>query len=435
MGKIFDKFFKRNNNNSNEQHNGTSDNVVHYCCMCGAPETDVNLIIRGQGGNYICDRCSSMIHYQMTELYKYADDLKNEETKHEIENIVVPTPKEIKEYLDSYVVGQDDAKIKLAVAVYNHYKRICQPPTEDVDIEKANCIMIGHSGSGKTLLVKTIAKLLDIPTVVVDSTVYTQAGYVGEDVESILSRLVQAADGNIKKAERGIVFIDEIDKIARKGDNPSITKDVSGEGVQQALLKLMEDSKVRIAPGGGRKHPEKELLEIDTKNILFICSGAFVGIERQIGRRMKMNAVGFANEKERQKVDNTNLLKYITTEDIRSYGIIPELVGRLPIITYVNELDKDALKRILVEPKNAIIKQYVKLFEMDGVKLVFNDDTLDYIVDKAVTMKLGARSLRSIVEEIMTQYMFDVPTSRKKKLVVTKEYAQSILEPTLAETV
>ena len=419
--KHFSKAPKQIENNDEQKIN------VHYCCMCGAPETDVNLIIRGADNNYICDKCASMIHYQMTELYKYADNLKAAEQKHNNEElfVTVPTPHEIKEYLDQYVIGQEDAKIKLSVAVYNHYKRIYQQQN-DIDIEKSNCIILGNSGCGKTLLAKTIANMLDIPITIVSATSFTQAGYVGEDVESILTRLYQAAGNDIKKAEQGIVFIDEFDKIARKGDNPSITRDVSGEGVQQALLKLIEGAKVKISPNGGRKHPEKEMLEIDTKNILFICSGAFVGIENNIGTRLNMKTIGFSNGPSKKKIDKKDLIKYITSEDIRSYGLIPELVGRLPIVTYVDALDKTSMKKILTEPTNAIIKQYQKLFKMDGTKLTFNDDALDFIVDRAYERKIGARGLRAIVEEIMTQYMYDIPTVQKKKITITKKYAEDM---------
>lgn len=414
---------------------------THTCCMCGAPDTEVNLIIKGGSDNYICERCAGMIHYQMSELFRYAEDMgvapKHESDKEgdsaedEEELVYIPTPHQIKEYLDDYVIGQDDAKIKLAVAVYNHYKRVYQNPDDEVDIEKSNCIILGSSGCGKSYLVKTISKLLDVPMTIVDANCFTQAGYVGEDVESILSRLYQAADGDIEKAERGIVFVDEIDKIAKQGDSPSITKDVSGEGVQQALLKIIEGSKVRFAPNGGRKHPEKDMIEIDTKNILFICSGAFVGIEKRIGKRLNTSKVGFKNSGA-QKIDETNMIKYLTAEDIRSYGMIPELVGRLPVVTYVENLDKHALKRILIEPKNSIIKQYQKLFEMDGVKLIFDDEALNYIVERAAEMKVGARGLRSIVEEIMTQYMFDIPSMDRKRLTITKKYATKVYESKLA---
>lgn len=402
-----------------------------HCCMCGAPEDQVNLIIRGGGNgeNYICDRCASMIHYQMTELYKYAEELKAKDKaieNPEPEIINVPTPHQIKEYLDDYIIGQDEVKIKISTAVYNHYKRVYQNE-DDVDIEKSNILILGESGSGKSLIARTIAKMFDLPFAIVDANTFTQAGYVGEDVESILTRLYQSSGGDVNKTQRGIVFIDEIDKIARSGANPSITKDVSGEGVQQALLKLLEGSVVKVSPNGGRKHPEKEMIDIDTKNILFICAGAFVGIERTIGNRLNMRAVGFANEKTRGNIDKRNILKYVISDDVRNFGMIPELVGRLPVVAAMKPLSNEDLRRILTEPKNAIIKQYKKMFEMDGVKLSFDDDTLDYIVQKAIDLKLGARGLRSIVEEIMTQYMYDIPSQKKKKLNVTKEYAESVI--------
>lgn len=417
---IINNFF-----NKKSKQSELPDDPIHYCCMCGAPETDVNLIIRGGGNNYICDRCASMIHYQMDELYKYANELKSAEQSTSESTLNIPTPHEIKDYLDQYVIGQDDAKIKLAVAVYNHYKRIAQTTEDDIDIEKSNILLVGPSGSGKTFLAKTIAKMLDVPFAICDSTSITESGYVGEDVESILTKLLQNADYDIKKTERGIVFIDEIDKIAKKSDSPSITRDVSGEGVQQGILKLLEGSKVSVSPKGGRKHPEKEMVEIDTKNILFICGGAFVGIERKIGNRLNMQAIGFSTNS-KKKIDKNNLMKYLIAEDIQSYGIIPELIGRLPVITTLESLDKVALRKILIEPKNAIIKQYIKLFEMDNVKLSFEDDVLDYIVDKAISMNLGARGLRSIVEEIMTKYMYDMPSLHKKRLKITRAYAEEI---------
>lgn len=414
---------------SNNEQTIKSD--VRYCCICGAPEDQVKIIIRGGANTYICDRCATMIHYQMDELYKYVDNAKEKETqetdssKTMPKTVKIPTPLEIKQYLDEYVIGQDEAKKKLAIGVYNHYKRIFQP-ADDVEIGKSNILLLGETGSGKSELCKTIAKLLDVPFTIVDANSFTQAGYVGEDVESILSRLYQVADGDISKVERGIVMLDEIDKIAKKGDNPSITRDVSGEGVQQALLKIIEGAKVKISPEGGRKHPEKQMIEIDTTNILFICAGAFVGIERIIGSRMNTRAIGFSNKSE--AVDKNNLLQYLTSEDVRQYGLIPELVGRLPIITHVNSLTKDDLKKILVEPKNAIVKQYKKLFAMDGIQLVFQDEALDYIVENALPMKIGARALRSIMEEIMSEYMFDAPSSNKKKIVITKAAAQRIFE-------
>lgn len=400
---------------------------IHYCSMCGAPETEVNLIIKGADDTYICEKCGAMIHYQMSELYKYADEIKKkEQSAKQPETVVIPTPHEIKEYLDKFVINQDDAKIKLSVAIYNHYKRVYQL-NDNVDIEKSNAILIGESGTGKSLLAKTAAQLLDVPFTIVDANCFTQAGYVGEDVESILTRLYQAADKDVARAEKGIVFIDEIDKIARNGASPSITKDVSGEGVQQALLKILEGTKVRIPPEGGRKHPEKDMIEMDTKNILFICSGAFVGIEKKIEKRMKLHSVGFGAAVKSQQYDRNALLKYLTSEDLQEYGMIPEFIGRVPIIAALEKLDKDALRRILTEPNNAIIKQYIKLFEMDGVKLTFTDEALDFIVDKSIELKLGARSLRTIVEDIMTQYMFDIPSKQEKTLEINKEYAETII--------
>lgn len=412
---------------------------IQHCCICGAPETDINLIIRTNNNQYICEKCATMVHAQIDDIQKYTQDLESsndEITIVETENKpkqkrikdLVPTPHEIKEFLDGYVIGQEAAKIKLSVAVYNHYKRINQKE-DDTDIEKASILLLGATGSGKTLLAKTIAKLLDVPITIVDANTFTQAGYVGEDVESILSRLYQAADNDLARAEHGIVFIDEIDKIAKQGDSPSITKDVSGEGVQQALLKILEGSKVKFAPNGGRKHPDKEMVEIDTKNILFICSGAFVGIEKRIEKRLNMRSIGFASaDSQKKNVTKENIIEYLTAEDVRAYGMIPELVGRLPVITYVKNLTKEELRRVLTEPKNSIIKQYTKLFKMDGVKLEFEDDALDYIVEKALNMKTGARGLRSIVEEIMTQYMYDIPSTKKRKLVITKEYAEATYE-------
>ena len=337
----------------------------------------------------------------------------------------LPKPAEIKEFLDQYVIGQDDAKRYLSVAVYNHYKRLLQvSDNNDVEIEKSNIIMVGSTGTGKTLLARTIAKLLKVPFTIVDATVLTEAGYVGEDIESLLTRLLQVADYNVEEAERGIVFIDEIDKIARKGDNPSITRDVSGEGVQQGLLKLLEGSIVNVPPQGGRKHPEQKMIPVNTKNILFICGGAFEGIERKIAQRLNTNVVGYNSVKESVKIDRNNMMQYIAPQDLKSFGLIPEIIGRLPILTYLNPLDRTALRNILTEPKNSIIKQYIKLLEMDGVKLVFEPEVLDYIVDKAVEYKLGARGLRSIVETIMIDVMYNVPSSNVSDFVVTLDYAK-----------
>ena len=368
----------------------------------------------------ICNNCVDRAHEIVQEVIgqqkKQADDL----DLHEL-----PKPKEIKEFLDQYVIGQDDAKRFLSVAVYNHYKRLLQPVSkEDVEIEKSNIIMVGSTGTGKTLLARSIAKMLHVPFTIVDATVLTEAGYVGEDIESILTRLLQVSDYNVEEAERGIVFIDEIDKIARKGDNPSITRDVSGEGVQQGLLKLLEGSVINVPPQGGRKHPDQKMIPVNTKNILFICGGAFDGIERKIAQRLNTHVVGYSAAKNVTMVDRKNLMQYIAPQDLKSFGLIPEIIGRLPILTYLNPLDREALRSILTEPKNSIIKQYVKLFDMDGVELEFEPEVYEYIVDKAVEYKLGARGLRSIVETIMMDTMFEVPSQKVEKYVVTLEYAK-----------
>ncbi len=397
---------------------------IDKCNFCGRSRSEVNLLISGLNG-FICDECAHQANEIVKEaMKKYDEDAK----KLDVELSELPKPKDIKEFLDGYVIGQDEAKRNLSVAVYNHYKRILQPAdANDVEIEKSNIIMVGSTGTGKTLLARTIAKMLHVPFAIVDATVLTEAGYVGEDIESILTRLLQASDYDVKKAERGIVFIDEIDKIARKGDNPSITRDVSGEGVQQGLLKLLEGSKVNVPPQGGRKHPEQRMIEVDTRNILFICGGAFDGIERKIGNRLNTRSVGFSTDPAKKEVDRSNLLQYITPADLKSFGLIPEIIGRLPILTYLQPLDASALRRILTEPKNAIVKQYVKLFEMDNIKLTFDDDVYQYIVDKAVEYKLGARGLRSIAESIMMDAMFDMPSTRKKTLNVTLDYAKKQL--------
>lgn len=394
---------------------------VSYCSFCGRSDEDVNILISGMSAD-ICDSC-------VEQAYLIVKDSVSKKTANGlgIDKQKLPNPQEIKKYLDEYIIGQDSAKRYLSVAVYNHYKRIFQEKTDDIEIEKSNIIIVGPTGTGKTLMARTIAKLLHVPFAIVDATVLTEAGYVGEDIESILTRLLQASDYDVSAAERGIVFIDEIDKIARKSDNPSITRDVSGEGVQQGLLKLLEGSIVNVPPQGGRKHPEQKMIAVDTKNILFVCGGAFDGIERKIAQRLNTRVVGYASSKENAKVDRENLLQYIMPQDLKSYGLIPEIIGRLPILTYLEPLDRNALRRILTEPKNSIIKQYVKLFEIDGVTLSFDEDVLEYIVDKAIEYKLGARGLRSIVETIMMDAMFTTPSTNKKKLHITKQYAEEQL--------
>ncbi len=374
---------------------------------------------------YICAECVDSIHGMLQEYRNsISHDGKGVAKAEAINMDAVPKPAAIKAFLDQYIIGQDDAKKVLSVAVYNHYKRLSQPKgTDDVDIEKSNIVMVGPTGTGKTLIARTIARMLDVPFTIVDATVLTQAGYVGEDIESLLTRLLQAADYDVASAERGIVFIDEIDKIARKGDNPSITRDVSGEGVQQGLLKLLEGSIVNVPPQGGRKHPEQKMIPVDTKNILFICGGAFEGIEQKIAHRLNSHVVGYATDGVRRKIDKDDYLRYVAPQDLRAYGLIPEIIGRLPVLAHLEPLDRDALRRVLTEPKNAIIRQYVKLFEMDGIKLTFDEDTLDLIVDKAIEYKLGARGLRSIVETVMTDAMFETPGKGVKTFVVTRDYA------------
>lgn len=401
------------------------------CSFCGRKKEDTNLLIAGVDA-HICDSCVVQAHGIITEETSFVDEEERDLPK---ENLKVKKPKEIKEFLDQYIIGQDKTKRTMAVAVYNHYKRLTQPDTvtEDVEIEKSNMILVGDTGTGKTLIAKTIAKMLNVPFTIVDATVLTQAGYVGEDVESILSRLLQAADYDVPSAERGIVFIDEIDKIARKGDNPSITRDVSGEGVQQALLKLLEGTVVNVAPKGGRKHPDQKFTEVNTKNILFIAGGAFAGIERNISKRLNRQAVGFGASLSEDKIDEENLLKYIIPTDLKTFGLIPEIIGRLPVLSYMNPLSKETLRAILTEPKNSLVKQYTKLFQMDGIEFEIQEEALEYIVSKAVEYNLGARGLRSLCEAIFTDAMFEMPSSEETLLVVTKEYADSKLSQTMLQ--
>lgn len=394
------------------------------CSFCGRKKSETNLLIAGMNA-HICDKCIEQAHGIVEE----------EITEHRTDNLskelVLKKPKEIKDFLDEYIIGQDQTKKSMSVAVYNHYKRLLQPKDDnDVEIEKSNIVLVGDTGTGKTLIAQTIAKMLNVPFSIVDATVLTQAGYVGEDVESILSRLLQAADYDVSKAEMGIVFIDEIDKIARKNDNPSITRDVSGEGVQQALLKLLEGSIVNVAPKGGRKHPDQKFIEVNTKNILFVAGGAFSGIDRIISKRLNMQAVGFGASLDDDKVDEKNLLQYIIPSDLKNFGLIPEIIGRLPVLSYMNPLDAETLRSILTEPKNSIIKQYTKLFSMDDVAFSIDEESLQYIVDKAVEYKLGARGLRSLCEAILTDAMFELPGSDEKEFTVTKEYAESKLTQT-----
>ncbi len=398
------------------------------CSFCGRSRAEVTLLISGLNG-FICNECVEQAQLILDEhLSRSKNDMSGMTLK------ALPKPQEIKEFLDGYVIGQDDAKKALCVAVYNHYKRLLQKHESDgVEIEKSNIIMVGRTGTGKTLLAKTIAKMLEVPFAIVDATVLTEAGYVGEDIESIITRLLVDCDYDVKKAERGIVFIDEIDKIARKGDNPSITRDVSGEGVQQGLLKLLEGSKINVPPAGGRKHPEQKFIEVDTTNILFICGGAFDGIEQKIAQRLNTRSVGFVTDNKRSDIDRDNLLQYITPADLKKFGLIPEIIGRLPLLTHLEPLDREALRNILTEPKNAITKQYVKLFAMDGITLTYQPEVLDYIVDKAVEYKLGARGLRSITESIMMDAMFSMPSGKKKKFEITLDYAKEQLSKSSLE--
>ncbi|MEE0991256.1 MAG: ATP-dependent Clp protease ATP-binding subunit ClpX [Paludibacteraceae bacterium] len=392
------------------------------CSFCGRKQSEVELLLTGVTGN-ICNNCVESAREIVNE------QIKAKKSKLSLDINSLPRPKEIKEFLDQYVIGQDEAKKNLSVVVYNHYKRLLQKDSGDeVEIEKSNVIMVGSTGTGKTLLAKTIAKKLHVPFTIVDATVLTEAGYVGEDIESILTRLLQVADYDVEAAERGIVFIDEIDKIARKGDNPSITRDVSGEGVQQGLLKLLEGSIVNVPPQGGRKHPDQKLIAVNTRNILFICGGAFDGIEKKIASRLNTKTVGYSASKATRNVNKDNLLQYVAPQDLKSFGLIPEIIGRLPILTYLNPLDRDALRRIMVEPKNSITKQYVKLFDMDGVKLKFEDEAIDYIVDKAIEFKLGARGLRSLAESVMVDFMYTIPSEKVENLVITKSIVAEKIE-------
>ena len=405
--------------------------TTHCCSFCGKTEKEVRLLITGING-FICDECVAQANEIIRTVTNSNADSKDSNSVYAAgKNKPIPKPQEIKAYLDQYVIGQDEAKRFLSVAVYNHYKRLSQVDDNDgVEIEKSNIIMVGSTGTGKTLLARTIARQLNVPFTIVDATVFTEAGYVGEDVESILSRLLQVADYDLEATQRGIVFIDEIDKIARKSDNPSITRDVSGEGVQQGLLKLLEGTVVNVPPKGGRKHPDQDYIHVDTRNILFICGGAFDGIEQKIAQRMNSHTVGYNSVQNVRQIDKRDLMKYVVPQDLKSFGLIPEIIGRLPVLTHLEPLDHDALRRILTEPKNSIVRQYIKLFRMDKIELTFTTEALDFIVDKAVEYKLGARGLRSIVENIMTDAMFEAPSKNISRFEVTKEYAEQQLAKT-----